>query len=434
MTLLRAIACLALVMAGRPAAADGPRPRVIVSTDAGGTDYDDLQSLVHLFLHADEVEIEGMVSSPYGPGRARHIHDVIDVYARDIASLRRRSPDYPEPEALRRVTVQGATESAGPAGFGESTEGSRWIVECGRRPDPRPLWVLVWGGIDDLAQAVHDDPAIVPKLRVYFIGGPNKKWSPTAYDYLVCEHPGLWMIEANSTYRGWFVGGDQSGPWGNDSFVAEWVAGRGALGDYFATGIAFGGETRSRLKMGDTPSLAHLLHGRPDDPSHGSWGGAFVRAWDRERIVWRRLPTAADVVETFRVVELVLDSTTAASSPTASLDLDGQPCPGTRDPSGAWHFWFCPKESKEWRFSIASDDRAIDGVTGAFRSEPPPPDRGRQPSARHPHWWTDDPDPAVAEGPHQGAKTVSRFRREFLGEFADRLRELSELTGNAAER
>jgi hypothetical protein len=417
-----ALACVLIATAGGGTLADEPRPRVIVSTDAGGTDYDDLQSLVHLFLHADVIDIEGLVSSPYGPGRARHIRDVIDVYARDVAALRRQSAAYPDPEVLRRVTVQGAVESAGPAGFAGATAGSRWIVECGRRADPRPLWVLVWGGIDDLAQAVHDDPTIVPRLRVYFIGGPNKKWSPTAYDYLVREHPDLWIIEANSTYRGWFVGGDQSGPWGNDSFVAEQVAGRGALGDYFASGIAFRGETRSRVKMGDSPSVAYLLHGRPDDPAHGSWGGAFVRAWDRERLVWRRVPTAADVVETFRVIELVLDSPTAAvPGATATLDLDGQPCPGTRDARGAWHFWLCPKESKDWRFAITSDDPAIDGTTGGFRSEPPPPGRRAEPAARHPHWWTDDPDPVVAEGPHQGAKTVSRWRREFLTDFANRL-------------
>jgi len=422
MILRMALACALLVVAGGLALADGPRPRVIVSTDAGGTDYDDLQSLVHLFLHADVIDIEGLVSSPYGPGRARHIHDVIDVYTRDIAALRRRSAGYPDPEMLRRVTVQGAIESAGAAGFGAATAGSRWIVECGRRADPRPLWVLVWGGIDDLAQAVHDDPMIVPRLRVYFIGGPNKKWSATAYDYLVREHPDLWIIEANSTYRGWFVGGDQSGPWGNDSFVAERVAGRGALGDYFASGIAFRGETRSRVKMGDSPSVAYLLHGRPDDPTHESWGGAFVRAWERERLVWRRLPTSGDVVETFRVVELVLDSPTAlATGAAATLDLDGQPCPGTRDARGAWHFWLCPKESKDWRFSITSDDPAIDGMMAEFRSEPPPPGRRAEPAARHPNWWTDDPDPAMAEGPHQGAKTVSRWRREFLTDFAERL-------------
>ena len=119
------------------------------------------------------------------------------------------------------------------SGFGEPTEGSEWIIECARRDDPRPLHVLVWGGIEDLAQALHDAPDILPKLRVYFIGGPNKKWSVDAYNYVEQNHPKLWMIEANATYRGWFVGGNQKGEWSNKGFVAAHVAGHGALGDFF---------------------------------------------------------------------------------------------------------------------------------------------------------------------------------------------------------
>ena len=423
MTAVRLAAWLSVVLATGAVAGEVEKPRVIVSTDAGGTDYDDLQTLVHLFLYADVVEIEGLLSSPYGPGRVQDIHDVIDVYARDHVALCRGSAAYPPPETLRRVTVQGAIDSAGAAGFAEPTAGSRWIVDRARRDDPRPLWVLVWGGIDDLAQALHDAPDILPKLRVHFIGGPNKKWSAPAYDYLVREHPDLWMIESNATYRGWFVGGDQSGQWGNETFVATHVAGHGNLGEYFAHGIVFRGEPRARLKMGDSPSLAYLLRGNAgDDPSHGSWGGAFVQAWERGRLVWRRPPTETDAVETFRVVELVLPSpTVAATSLTAMLDLDGQPCPGTRDESGAWHFWLCPKESKTWRYAIASDDPAVDGLAGTFRSEPAPPTRRHEPSPRFPNWWTDDPDPAVADGPHQGAKTVSRWRQEFLADFASRL-------------
>lgn len=414
------VAGLALLQAAPVAAAE--RPRVIVSTDAGGTDYDDLQSLVHLLLYADVVEIEGLISSPYGAGRVRHIEDVIDVYARDYPTLVRRSAGYPAPDGLRRVTVQGAIDSAGAAGFGEPTAGSRRIVECAHRDDPRPLWVLVWGGIDDVAQALHDAPEVGPRLRVHFIGGPNKKWSAPAYDFIVREHPDLWIIESNSTYRGWFVGGDQAGDLGNEAFVARCARDRGALGDYFARGIAFRGEAQSRLKMGDSPSLTRLLHGDADDPTRDSWGGAFVRAWDRERLVWRQLPTAAHAVETFRVVELVLDSPTVADPGlTAMLDLAGQPCPGSRDAHGAWHFWLCPKESRRWCFTIASDDPAIAGATGEFRSEPAPASRRTEPAARFPNWWTDDPDPAVSEGPHHGAKTVSRWRREYLTDFAARL-------------
>ena len=53
------------------------RHRVIVSTDIGGTDFDDFQSMVHLLLYADMLDIEGLISSPYGAGRKEHILEVI---------------------------------------------------------------------------------------------------------------------------------------------------------------------------------------------------------------------------------------------------------------------------------------------------------------------------------------------------------------------
>ncbi|NOR65834.1 MAG: DUF1593 domain-containing protein, partial [Woeseiaceae bacterium] len=126
----------------------GHRYRVLVSTDIGGTDPDDFQSMVHLLVYADCFDIEGLVSSPYGPGRKEHILEVIDCYADDYANLKTYSDQYPAPDTLRVITKQGETERAPYAGVRRSTKGSRWIVECARRDDPRPLYVLVWGGIE----------------------------------------------------------------------------------------------------------------------------------------------------------------------------------------------------------------------------------------------------------------------------------------------
>jgi len=189
--------------------------RVLVSTDIGGTDPDDFQSMVHLLVYADVLNIEGIISSPFGPGRKEHILQVIDCYAKDYANLKTYSDQYPAPDALRVITKQGETERAPYAGVRRSTEGSQWIVKCARRDDARPLHILIWGGIEDLAQALHDAPDILPKLRVYWIGGPNKKWAPDAYQYIVENHPQLRIIESNAAYRGWFVGGNQSGDWSN---------------------------------------------------------------------------------------------------------------------------------------------------------------------------------------------------------------------------
>ena len=102
---------------------------------------------------------------------------MIDRYARDYPNLRTHSGRLSGSRCAARDLEARRDRWRGSAGFGAPTEGSDWIVRCARRADPRPLYVLVWGGIDDLAQALHDAPDILPKLRVYFIGGPNKMWS-----------------------------------------------------------------------------------------------------------------------------------------------------------------------------------------------------------------------------------------------------------------
>ena len=401
---------------GMDGTATEPRHRVIVSTDIGGTDPDDFQSMVHLLVYADRFDIEGLVSSPYGPGRKEHILKVIDLYERDYPHLRTYSDKYPTPDALRAIAKQGALESAGGEGFGAPTEGSDWIVRCARRDDPRPLWVLVWGGIDDLAQALHDAPDIAARLRVYFIGGPNKKWSVDAYQYLATHHPRLWIIEANATYRGWFVGGNQEGEWGNKAFVTTHVAGHGSLGDFFAAQLG------GTLKMGDSPSVGYLLHGTPEDPSQPSWGGRFVRAWERPHMVVRKIAAAEDRMEQFGVFELALPlGDQPPARPEARLIIENQESIGSVDANGVMRLRFSPKDAKTYSYTIRSNVPALDGKTGVLTSLRPAPDAAQHPSPRLPHWRTDDPAPEVAEGPHIGTRTVSRWREDFLRDFAARL-------------
>jgi Cellulose-binding Sde182, nucleoside hydrolase-like domain len=385
------------------------RPRVIVSTDIGGTDPDDFQSMVHFLVYADMFDVEGLISSPYGPGRKSHLLQVIDKYAIDYPNLKTYSARYPSPDDLRRVTKQGALDSGAPAA-GRATEGSDWIVRCARRQDPRPLWILVWGGIDDLAQALHDAPDIEPKLRVYFIGGPNKMWSADAYDDIERHHPSLWMIEANATYRGWFTGGDQTGAWDNTKFVAEHVAGRGALGEFFAT------QLKGTLKMGDSPSVVYVLQDRRDDPSQSGWGGRFVRVWDQRKTVFDRHTTAADHVEAFGIVEFALPiSPGLTRDQPAQMIVDGRvPVRGVTD-GRVMRFRFSPRDAKVWSY-------VLDGVAGQFTAVPPSTEQTRRVSSLHPQWWIDDPDPDAAEGIHPGAKSVNRWRRAFLEDFAVRMR------------
>jgi Protein of unknown function (DUF1593) len=392
------------------------RPRVLVSSDIGGTDPDDFQSMVHLLVYADRFELEGLVSSPYGPGRKQHILEVIDRYERDFANLKTYSPNYPTPDALRAITKQGALDSPGQTGLGSPTEGSEWIVRCARRKDVRPLHVLVWGGLEDLAQALHDAPDILPRLRIYWIGGPNKMWSVDAYNYIEQHHPKLRIIEANATYRGWFVGGNQTGEWGNQAFVAAHIAGHGALGDFFNT------QLKGVIKMGDSPSVGWLLRGNPADPSQPGWGGKFVRIWEGRKTIFERLTTAADQAEVFGVVEFVLPVPAGFSATdTAQMIFDNRiPIVGVRE-SQRLRFRFSPRDAKVWPYKIKSDFAGLDGQSGQFAAVPPALERTRKVSKALPHWWIDDPDPAAAEGVHPGAKSVNQWRVDFLRDFAARM-------------
>lgn len=275
------VVCVAFAVADVPVprggALDGERFRVLVSTDLGGSDEDDMQSLVHLLVYADLFDIEGLVASPPGAGRAEHILEILEAYAADYAQLRRHSPRYPPPDALRAVTVQGATDPAPPAGWSTPTAGSRLIGERARHADSRPLYVLVWGSITDLTQAVHDAPDIKPRIRTYFVGSWNQQQDPASFAYLDREHRDLWLIHANTTFRGWYMGGNQDGDLDNARFVQAHICGRGALGTLFCgLSPALGAGAKGRIKMGDTPSLAYLLRGDADQPAGEHWGGRFV--------------------------------------------------------------------------------------------------------------------------------------------------------------
>ena len=387
--------------------------RVIVSTDVGGTDFDDYQSLVHLLLYADTLDIEGIISSPYGEGRKAHILEALDAYEMDYPQLQTYSKSYPAADSLRRLVKQGATNIAGLRGYDQSTEGSQWIIDCAMRQDPRPLHLLIWGGIEDLAQALHDAPEILPKLRVFFIGGPNKKWSVNAYQYIAENHADLWIVESNATYRGWFVGGDQSGSWDNHEFVEKYVQDAGALGKYFVS-------KGDKIKMGDSPSVTRLLHGQPEDPTQESWGGQYVRAWKRPHEIFQRVTTQLDSIEQFGVLELLLPiEVDTVVEPEATMHID-RPIQGEVK-NDSMRFLFSPKNPLVYEYSITSNVSSLHQVRGSITAFRPPAKHKDTPSHSLPFWWTDDPSYGEMEDGHIGAKTVNRWRREFLEDFADRL-------------
>ena len=392
----------------------GERFRVIVTTDIGGSDPDDFQSMVHYLLYSDLFDTEGLISSPWGAGRKSDILSVIDAYESDYPKLAMRSSGYPAPDMLRSVCRQGTTGFAPWKGWSRPTEASEHIIRCARKRDDRPLYLLMWGLLEDLAQALHDAPDIAPKLRVIYIGGPNKKWGPNAYAYIYCNFPNLWMIENNSAYRGWFNGGDMSDGYGNDSFPAAHIAGRGALGAFFMGKMP-------AIKMGDTPTVAYLLSGAPEDPEGESWGGSFERVRGMPSFCLEYPFEPVSGVETFSLCEIYFQSEEIGPTeePVFETVIRGQSFEGFHVGRGTYAFRFVPKEAGNFEFVTRSSISGMNGLRGTIRVQP---ETGAFRSAGPlTHWYSDRLGPAFAEGPYKGAKTVSKWRREFLDSFSERL-------------
>jgi hypothetical protein len=132
-------------------------------------------------------DIEGLISSPTGKGRASHIAEVLQAYQVDYPKLSTYGP-YPTYEALLSVTAQGAINGGAP-GSGKNTDGSELIIATASVSEARPLWILVWGAMTDVAQALYDDPTIAANMRVYSIGSRNTTNDPASRNYIYNTHP-----------------------------------------------------------------------------------------------------------------------------------------------------------------------------------------------------------------------------------------------------
>ena len=267
-------------------------------------DPDDKQSLIRFLCMANEFNVEGLIATSlaYGDGAVHPewIREVLGDYAKVLPSLRRHEREgyaYPSAESLERVVKAGApvvrrwvgqnkgfpvpypaatrdARSCDPAenwiGRGKDTAASEHLIAVVDRDDPRPVWVVVWGGAMDLAQAlwkVHEErtPAqagrFVQKLRVYQVS-----WQDTGAVWIWNHVPDLFLIHNSAALGGNY--GEGPADLRDEAWVnANVRQGHGPLGaDYPRAGIP-------GIKEGDTPSFLYLLATGLSDPEHPDWGG-----------------------------------------------------------------------------------------------------------------------------------------------------------------
>lgn len=396
------------------------KQRVLVSTDIGGTDPDDNQSMAHLLMFTDCFDLEGLVSSPsYGSGNKEEILRMIDLYEKDLPVLRKHIGGLMSPDSLRAITKQGRKGVAPYCGYATPTEGSEWIVECARRDSDRPLWISVWGGLEDVAQALHDAPDIAPKIRVHWIGGPNKKWSTNSYAYIAENFPDLYMIEDNASYRG-FIAQKKNPDKYSAGFYETYLSGAGNLGRDFVKyydGLP---------KMGDTPALLYVMDGNPDDPEGESWGGSFEPMRRSPRPVFRRPTTAADTVPVYSIIELHVKGPVkediAPDSVCFRMNIRNQKWDGYYLADGDYVVRHSTYYLGTLPYTIESDIPSFPCYEAAITVENLWP--GRQSPTDYQlgaDWYTDKADPALSWRNYQGARTVLKWREAVMEEWGRRL-------------
>jgi hypothetical protein len=271
------------------------KPRVIVMTDIAN-EPDDQMSMVRLLVYANQLDIEALIATTSTWMRATVrpdvLHTVVAAYAQARPNLEARAQGYPTAAALDALIVKGQ-ESYGMAAVATDklSPGADAIIKAVDRPDPRPVWVLAWGGTNTLAQALShvrrtrkpaDQDAFVARIRVYAISDQDD-----AGPWLRRVFPNLHYI------------GHPSSQDGEEYYLATWT---GISGDRFyrnANGADFTTFTEAWVQAnirshgplgalyirpcciheGDTPSFLGLIDnglGSAMSPTYGGWGGRYV--------------------------------------------------------------------------------------------------------------------------------------------------------------
>ena len=255
------------------------KPRVVVISDlqVGQGDPDDRQSMAHLIMHANEVDICGIWPDSLDSG-VTGTQIVLDRYEEDYSNPAHRFQDldYPSPSHLRTQLFTSHDQAI--AAIKAETSVS----------DSRPLYMLVWGGTHRVPQCLEKlTSAEQSKIRLISIGtylldnalanGDGQKYNWNAWGEARMEiwnrFPDLWWLEMDWSWHGMAFNKDLR-------IVNEAIA----LNDLLAQKAgALGAHIKQVLpdyfRALDTNSLLYLLDtsNNLDDPTQGSWAGAYSR-------------------------------------------------------------------------------------------------------------------------------------------------------------
>lgn len=284
--LFTGIVALLLAFGGAVSAQTHQKLRVLVTTDIEA-DPDDSESLVRFLTYSSEWDVEGLIATTSIHQKNRvapeSILAILKAYAKARPNLLKNEPGYPTLEYLSTRVKHGlAVYGMQGVGKGDDSPGSDWIVKVLETPDPRPLWVCVWGGTNCLAQALWKIRATLPaakakqlykKLRVYTISDQDDSgpWIRNNFPgiFYICS-PGYTYGDAAWLGFSFGMPGSDKTEVSNDWIARNIQQGHGPLGAAYPD-VAYGME-------GDSPSFMLLIQNGLNDPEHpdyGGWGGRY---------------------------------------------------------------------------------------------------------------------------------------------------------------
>jgi VCBS repeat-containing protein len=276
------------------------KTRLFISTDMQmitgvnhvNGDKDDVQSLIHALMYQDKINIVGIASSTskHQPGAndERFIKHVINAYGKDRETLADQADGFKTSKQMLDITYQGTKKLANGSGYAARTEASDAIIREARAAEAagEKLYVATWGGLGDVARALHDAPEIAGSIRLLSASGPVQE--PNAHRYIQKNFAGegeLWWIDARTTQRGIYAGPEGRLPPMSDAWAETNAEGHGALGDLFYANtqdVRGKGDKYDGVKMGDSFSVFYLIDkANNDDPTAESWGGEYRKVDDK---------------------------------------------------------------------------------------------------------------------------------------------------------
>ena len=244
------------------------KPRIINTTDLGA-DPDDEQSLVRQLVSANEYDIEGLIVSTgcwkKSQSNTKMLDKILDAYEKAYPNLAVHSNGFPSPKYLKSISVMGQTGyGMRDVGTGKDSPGSELIIASVDREDPRPVWVMGWGGMNTIAQAIwkvretrsqEELKRFLGKLRLFDILGQDD-----AGAWIAKTFPDVFYIRATGVY-GWQP---------SDEYLDNHIQNHGPLGAVYPD--------RQWATEGDSPAFMHVYPNGLNDPDqvdHGGWGGRF---------------------------------------------------------------------------------------------------------------------------------------------------------------